>query len=152
MVTNEQYAALSEFRYRLNQFLRFSEAAAREVGLSTAQYQLLLHARAADKHAVATIGVIARRMGTTHQAAVALVKRCEARGLVEKRRSVGDERKVEVHLTSSARRLISKLATQHLKAISTLDEVIRTARLAAARQPAARLQPRVRGRVRREAE
>ena len=130
MVTDEQYVALSEFRCRLNQFLRFSEAAAHEVGLSAAQYQLLLHTRAAEKRSVATIGDIARRMGTTHQAAVALVKRCETRGLVAKRRSGDDERKVEVYLTPSARRLIRKLAEQHLKAIGALDEVIRIARRA----------------------
>lgn len=135
MITNEQYAALSEFRCRLNRFLRFSEAAAHEMGLSTAQYQLLLHVRAADKRFVATIGDIARRMGTTHQAAVALVKRCEARGLVGKRRSDDDERKVEVRLTPAACRLVRALAARHLKAIGALDDVIRIARLASTRSP-----------------
>lgn len=48
MSKNEQSAkgrleALSEFRYRLRSFLRFSEDAARDAGITVLQYQLLLH-------------------------------------------------------------------------------------------------------------
>ena len=41
--TPQDYQALSEFRYQLRRFLRFSEDAAQAEGLTGLQYQLLLH-------------------------------------------------------------------------------------------------------------
>ncbi len=129
MVSDEQYAALSEFRYRLTQFLHFSEKAAGQFGVSTAQYQLMLHIRAAGKSSFSTISELAERLATTHQAAVALVKRCEARKLVTKRRSSDDQRKVEVRLTRSASKLLHRLAERHIEALGGLADVIRISHL-----------------------
>jgi hypothetical protein len=42
-VTDKQYAALSNFRFHLAKFLRFSQRAARSAGIMPAQYLLLLH-------------------------------------------------------------------------------------------------------------
>ena len=39
----QRFEALSDFRYTLRSFLRFSEDAAREEGITALQYQLLLH-------------------------------------------------------------------------------------------------------------
>ena len=129
MVSDDQYKALSEFRYRLTQFLRFSELASRQLGVSAPQYQLMLHVRAAGEPSNATIGELAKRLGTTHQAAVALVKRCEARRLVTKRRSADDERKVEVRLTAGARKLLQRLAERHISALGGIGDVIRISHL-----------------------
>ncbi len=41
------YQRLARFRYALRRFLRFSEDAARDVGISPGQYQLLLFIRSA---------------------------------------------------------------------------------------------------------
>lgn len=125
MVSDEQFAALSEFRYRLANFLRFSERAASEFGISTTQYQLMLHVRAAGDKYYSTISDLAERLGTTHQAAVALVKRCEARQLITKRRSTVDARKVEVRLTRSSSKILQRLAARHLTALSEIVDVIR---------------------------
>lgn len=129
MISDEDYIALSEFRYRLAQFLHFSEKTARDLGVSTAQYQLLLHIRAAGVRAFVTVGELAKRLSTTHQAAVALVQRCAARQLVTKQRSVHDERKVEVRLTPNGRRLLERLAERHIAALDGIHDVIRIAHL-----------------------
>jgi len=129
MVSDEQFIALSDFRYRLTLFLRSSEQISHQLGVSTTQYQLLLHIRAAGHQSSSTIGELAKRLGTTHQSAVALVKRCEARGLVSKQRSTDDERKVEVRLTPYARRLIGKLAERHIEALGGVNDVIRITHL-----------------------
>ena len=129
MISDEQYVALSEFRFRLSQFLHFSEATARELGVSTAQYQLMLHVRAAGADGFATIGDLAKRLSTTHQAAVALVQRCQARQLVTKRRSTDDERRVEVRLAPAARKLLQKLAERHIAALHRIHDVIRISHL-----------------------
>ena len=38
----DMYIFLSEFRYQLRKFLNFSESAAREIGITSQQHQLLL--------------------------------------------------------------------------------------------------------------
>jgi DNA-binding MarR family transcriptional regulator len=131
MVSDEQYAALSEFRYRLAKFLRFSERAAREFGIWTTQYQLMLRVRAAGENSFSTVSELAERLDTTHQAAVALVKRCEKRQLITKRRSTADARKVEVRLTRRSSKVLQRLAARHLEALSEIGDVIRILHLTA---------------------
>lgn len=124
MITDAQFAALSAFRSRLNAFLRFSETAAGVAGISAVQYQLLVHVRAAGAGGLG-IGELAQKLGTTHQAAVALVKRCERRGLVRKRRRRDDERRVDVQLAPGTRRLVERLATAHLHQLDGLEDALR---------------------------
>jgi len=129
MITDAQFAALSEFRSRLNAFLRFTESASGAAGISAVQYQLLVHVRAAGPAGIG-IGELAQKLGTTHQAGVALVKRCEQRGLVRKRRRRDDERRVDVQLAPGARRLVERLAAEHLRQLDGLEDVVRALRRA----------------------
>lgn len=125
MISKKQYAALSEFRFRLTQFQRFSQAAALESGISPLQYLLLLHLRGFDGRDWATVGELAERLDASHQGTVALVKRCESNGLVTKRRSVVDGRRVEIHLTSRARKLVERIAIRHVDELERLADVLR---------------------------
>lgn len=125
MIDDNLFAALSEFRFRLTQFLRFSEQASRDAGISSLQYVLLLHLRGFGKNASATVGQLAQRLDASHQGAVALVKRCEARGLVSKRRSRRDARCVEIRLAARGRRLVERVAKRHVKELHHLNAVIR---------------------------
>jgi DNA-binding MarR family transcriptional regulator len=125
LISKKQYAALSEFRFRLTRFQRFSQAAARESGISPLQYLLLLHLRGFDRRDWATVGELAERLDASHQGTVALVKRCESNGLVTKRRSAVDGRRVEIHLTSRARKLVERIAFRHLDELDRLAEVLR---------------------------
>ena len=129
MITDAQFVALSEFRTRLSAFLRFTEAAAGAAGISAVQYQLLVHVRAAGRDGIG-IGELAQKPGTTHQGAVALVKRCEQRGLVRKRRRRDDERRVDVQLAAGARRLLEPLVCEHLRQLDGIETVLRALRRA----------------------
>ena len=128
----QQYMALSEFRFRLAQFLHFSESAARAEGITPAQYLLLLHLHGFEGRAWGTVGELAGRLQASHQGTVALVKRCERNGLVRKRRSRRDARCVEIHLTPKARGLVRRIARCHAQALSQLGDVFLAATAAGA--------------------
>lgn len=126
-----QYEALSEFRYQLRRFLHFSETAARDAGLTPLQYLLLLHIRGFPGREWATVGELAERLQMQHHGAVALLTRCEEQGLVERRRSDTDRRKVEIHLTATGARHLEHLAAMHEAELRSLQSTFRVARITA---------------------
>ena len=106
------YQALAEFRYQIRRFLRFSEDAARAVGLEPQQHQLLLAVKGMPGGPTARIGDLAERLQIRHHSAVELVDRMEARGLVS--RSVGeDRREVHVELTTRGEAILGILTVPH---------------------------------------
>lgn len=126
-----QYEALSEFRYQLRRFLRFSEEAARTEGLTPLQYQLLLHVRGFPGRDWATVGELSERLQTQHHGVVALLTRCEEQKLVQRRRSDADRRQVEVHLTAKGERQLGKLAALHEAELRSLQKTFRVAKITA---------------------
>jgi DNA-binding MarR family transcriptional regulator len=114
------FEQLSEFRYQMRRFERFSEQAAQGEGITPLQYLLLLHVKGYPKREWATIGELAERMQAQHHGVVALVSRCEALGLVERRPSAVDRRQVEVHLLEAGDALLGKLAQMHRAELKSL--------------------------------
>lgn len=112
-LTKEDFEALSEFRYRLRQFLRFSENAAHQHGITPQQYLLLLHIKGYPGRAWATVGELAERLQAQQHGVVALVSRCEKLKLVKRKPSVHDRRQVEVHLTESGEHLARQIVNLH---------------------------------------
>ncbi len=86
------FEQLSEFRYQMRRFERFSERAAQSEGVTPLQYLLLLHIKGFPARAWAIIGELAERLQAQYHGVVALVSRCEAAGLVERRSSASDRR------------------------------------------------------------
>jgi DNA-binding MarR family transcriptional regulator len=133
MSKNEQSAsklrleALSEFRFRLRSFLRFSEDAARDAGITVLQYQVLLHTQGFPGREWASVGEIAERLQAQPHGVVALVSRCEEAGLVKRKPSTVDRRLVEVHLLPKGRKVLAQLAQQHALELSHLAEAARLA-------------------------
>jgi DNA-binding MarR family transcriptional regulator len=127
VIAKKRYVALSNFRFRLAQFLDFSESAARDAGMTPLQYLLLLHLHGFAGRDWATVSELAERMHASHQSTVAVVKRCQLNGLVRKRRSHDDARCVEIHLTPRARRLVERVAALHIDELERLGEVFRVA-------------------------
>ena len=123
----QRYEALSDFRYRLRTFLRFSEDIARAEGITVLQYQLLLHTQGFPERDWASIGEIAERLQAQPNGVVALVSRCEEAGLVRRVPGVKDRRLVEVHLTPLGRRKLANLVAQHADQLSELAQVLRLA-------------------------
>ncbi|MGH8491522.1 MAG: MarR family winged helix-turn-helix transcriptional regulator [Moraxellaceae bacterium] len=126
-----QYEALSEFRYQLRRFLRFSEEAAKTEGLTPLQYQLLLHVRGFPGRDWATVGELSERLQTQQHGVVALLTRCEELKLVQRRRSEADRRQVEVHLTAKGERQLGKLAALHEAELRSLQKTFRVAHITA---------------------
>lgn len=111
--------AMSNFRYQLRKFLRYSEEVTQAAGITPLQYQMLLHVRGMPGKSWATVGELAERLQAAPNGTAALVSRCEAAGLVVRKPGEADRRQVEVHLTQKGERCLLKLASRHLTEIQT---------------------------------
>jgi DNA-binding MarR family transcriptional regulator len=115
------FEQLSEFRYQMRRFERFSEQAAQSEGITPLQYLLLLHIKGYLRRDWATIGELAERLQAQHHGVVALVSRCEALGLVKRKVSETDRRQVEVHLQKPGEKTLAKLAALHRAELKSLE-------------------------------
>jgi DNA-binding MarR family transcriptional regulator len=113
------FETLSDFRYQLRRFQRWSEQLTQRAGVTNLQYLLMLHVKGFAGREWATITELAERLQAQHHGVVALVTRCEKLGLVERRPGRADGRSVEIHLTRKGEKTVARLARQHR------DELIR---------------------------
>ena len=109
----KDFEALSEFRYRLRRFLRFSEQVTRRNGITPLQYLLLLHLKGFPGRDWATVGELAERLQAAHHGTVALISRCEGLGWVERRQGQADRREVAIHLTADGERILARMVRLH---------------------------------------
>jgi DNA-binding MarR family transcriptional regulator len=123
-IEKQHLEALSDFRFRLRSFLRFSEDAARAEGITVLQYQLMLHTQGFAGREWATVSEIAERLQAQPHGVVALVSRCEEAGLVKRKPSSTDRRQVEVHLLAAGRKKLERLAVLHEDQVAQLAEVV----------------------------
>jgi DNA-binding MarR family transcriptional regulator len=112
-LSRSEYEMLAAFRYRLRQFLAFSEKAAAAVGITQQQYQALLAVRAHAGPGLLTISDLAAQMLIKHHSAVGMVNRLEELGMVRREPSTDDGRKVGIRLTANGQRVFDKLASSH---------------------------------------
>lgn len=129
-IDKKRLEALSDFRFRLRRFLRFSEDAARAQGITVLQYQALLHTQGFPGREWASISEIAERLQAQPHGVVALISRCEEAGLVERRASVVDRRQVEVHLLPAGRMKLDALASEFAEHVAEVADVVAFARRA----------------------
>lgn len=118
------YQRLAEFRYHLRAFLKFSERAAGQMGLSPQQHQALLAIKGTPGGRI-TIGVLAERLGIRHNTAVELIDRLLANGLAERRQNPADRREVLIDLTHRADRMLAKLTLAHRNEVRKLAPLLR---------------------------
>jgi DNA-binding MarR family transcriptional regulator len=112
----ERYAQLAAFRHSLRDLLHFSESTAEKAGVTGQHYHALLALRnAADPM---TINDLARELVIKHNSAVGLVDRLVEQGLLVRRRSPDDARKVLPQLTAKGLRVIDRLARSHLEELA----------------------------------
>jgi DNA-binding MarR family transcriptional regulator len=130
-LTKTDFESLSEFRYQLRRFLRFSEDAAHAEGLTPLQYQLLLHVKGYPGRDWATIGELAERLQAQHHGVVALVSRCEQAGLVTRVHAPHDRRQVQVHLSARGVAIVTRVANLHRAELASLSSVFQVAKLTA---------------------
>jgi DNA-binding MarR family transcriptional regulator len=112
-LSDAEYVALAELRFRLRSFIAFSEAQARTVGLEPRQHQLLLALRGLPAGQRPTIGTLAERMILKHHTAVELVDRLERLELVRRDADPSDGRVALVTITPRGRGLLDRLSVAH---------------------------------------
>lgn len=120
-LTKAEFETLSEFRFRLRRFERFSEKAAQGEGVTPLQYFLLLHIKGFPGREWATVGELAERLQAHQHGVVALISRCETLGLVRRQQSSADRRQVEVRLMTKGERVLSHLAALHRDELDSLN-------------------------------
>jgi DNA-binding MarR family transcriptional regulator len=129
------YRALADVRFRLRQFMAFSEEQARAVGLEPVQHQLLLALRGLPSGARPTIGTLAERLVVRHHSVVELVDRLERAGMIRRDRDPDDRRTVLVSITRRGHAKLDRLSIDHRaelartgpQLVTALRRVLRTA-------------------------
>ena len=116
---------MAEYRYAIRRFLRFSEEAAREAGLTPQQYQLLLAIKGYPNRAHANITALAERMQLDHHSTVGLIDRTEERGLVRRQQDAEDRRHVHIRLTTAGEGLLRQLAHRHREQLDRMKADLR---------------------------
>ena len=114
------YARLAAYRQALREFLRFSEEAAAQAGLSSQHYQAMLIVRACDDDESVTINDLAGKLLIKHNSAVGLVDRLVKRGLIRREPSRQDRRKVELVLSARGRKVLAELAQTHRRELERI--------------------------------
>ncbi|MGD0949136.1 MAG: MarR family transcriptional regulator [Candidatus Binatia bacterium] len=116
--TQSELRNLARFRYAIRRFLRFSEEAAREAGLTPQHHQLLLGIAGFTGNGWATISELADFLQVRHHSVVGLIDRAEALGLVRREVNPEDRREVQVSLSPEGARKLRALATLHRKELN----------------------------------
>lgn len=107
------YEQLAAWRYSLRRFLRFSEEAATQAGLTPQQHQALLAVQGMPGREEATVGELAERLQLKHHSTVELVNRLENAGLLKRSVGTEDARQVLLKVTPKGLRLLEKLTAAH---------------------------------------
>ncbi|HEV2135484.1 MAG TPA: MarR family transcriptional regulator [Terracidiphilus sp.] len=109
----EMFEELAHFRHKLRKFLRFSEDAARECGITPQQHQLMLGIAGFTGSGKASISEIADFLQERHNSVVGLVDRAEQSGLVQRAEHAEDRRVVVVSLTQRGEEILRTLSLLH---------------------------------------
>ncbi|WP_374482419.1 MarR family winged helix-turn-helix transcriptional regulator [Zoogloea sp.] len=120
-LSQDDYRRLSHVRYQLRRFLRFSEDICHAEGLTSLQYQLLLHVKAMRGKDWASVGELAEKLQAKHHGVVALLDRCEKLGLIQRRINQEDRRQVEIHLLPEGEKVLERLAVLHQPELRMLE-------------------------------
>jgi DNA-binding MarR family transcriptional regulator len=118
-ISDTEYRALAELRYRIRHFIQEGDAGAQRASLEPQQYLMLLAIRGLPKGAVATIRTLAERMALKHHSAVELIDRLESHGLARRSRSPGDKREVRVSLLPRGSKLLDRVARERLSELKS---------------------------------
>lgn len=113
------FRQLAEFRYRIRQFLHFSEEAARANGIEPQQHQLLLAIKGLPEGTRPTVTALSSRLCLRHHSTVELIDRLVERGAVVRRHSNQDRREVLVELTPHGEQLLQQLSLLHWQELQT---------------------------------
>lgn len=116
----QDYRTLSDFRYLIRRFLKFSQDAAHGIGLTSRQHQALLAIKGFPGDGSPTVGELAERLCIRHHSAVELVDRLVEARLIERTHDTEDRRQVLLGLTDAAEQRLARLSAIHLEELGQL--------------------------------
>ena len=119
-----EYRALGHFRKAMRDFLAFSEASARDEGLTSQQHQALLAIRSHPGSGNMTVGELAECLLIKNHSAVELVGRLVERELVQRRESETDRRRVLLQLTAQGTRQLEAISRRNLRQLQETAEIL----------------------------
>ena len=125
-LATRDYAQLASFRHTLRAFLRFSEAAAAQEGLTSQHYQAMLILRGWPDGQPVSINDLAQQLLIKHNSAVGLVDRLAIEGLVVREPSTVDRRKVELRLSAHGRQVLARLAGAHRNELRRIGPIMKS--------------------------
>ncbi|HEU5457800.1 MAG TPA: MarR family transcriptional regulator [Terracidiphilus sp.] len=111
---------LAHFRHKLRKFLRFSEDAARDCGITPQQHQLMLGIAGFNGTGRANISEIADFLQEKHNSVVGLVDRAVQSGLVQRAEDAVDRRVVVLSLTKRGEEIFERLSLLHIEEVKRL--------------------------------
>ncbi|MCY0876309.1 MAG: MarR family transcriptional regulator [Firmicutes bacterium] len=111
----ETFEELAQLRYQMRKFIHFSEEAARKMGLTPQQHQLLLMIKGFPGRDYATPTELAERLQLRHHTCLGLISRTEQLGLLYRTPNEDDHRSVWIHLTQNGEQLLEQLSHIHLE-------------------------------------
>jgi len=123
-LSREDYQNLLAFRSALRRFLQWSQDKAAGVGLTPAQYQLLLAIKGHNHEEGPTVGDVAGYLLLRPQSAVELIDRAEAAGLLERWQDDDDRRVVRIRLTPDGERRLDQLVPAHIDELQQLAPIL----------------------------
>lgn len=145
-----EYKAIGDFRRALREFLAFSDAAAREHGLTSQQHQALLAIRSHSGPKSMSIGDLADCLLIRNHSAIELVGRLVERDFVARTVSQEDRRKVLLTLLPAGLEALKQISLlnrgEYRRAAEFLSDVLRRVRALA---PDGEGRPRSRTKARR---
>jgi DNA-binding MarR family transcriptional regulator len=118
-ISVDVYRQLAEFRYRIRQFLHFSEEAARSHGIEPQQHQLLLAIKGLPEGTRPTVKALSQRLCLRHHSTVELIDRLVEQRAVTRRHSDADHREVSIELTLHGEELLHRLSILHWHELRT---------------------------------
>jgi len=123
-LSHEDYANLLAFRTALRRFLHWSQARAARVGLTAAQYQLLLAVKGHHHPGGPTVGETADYLLLRPQSAVELIDRAAAAGFLERWPDDDDGRIIRIRLTADGERRLDELVPAHIDELQQLAPIL----------------------------
>jgi DNA-binding MarR family transcriptional regulator len=112
VLTQVDYETLAAFRYELRRFLRFSEEAAKLLGMTPLQHQALLAIRAAATQSM-SVGELAEQLFVQPHSASELADRLVALDLLAREVADDDRRRVCLKLTPAALDRLARMSATH---------------------------------------
>jgi DNA-binding MarR family transcriptional regulator len=124
--TDDEYRRLAAFRSTMRRFMRFSEIAARDAGITPAQHQLLLAVRGWSGDGDPAIADVTEMLQRSPHSVLELAGRAEEDGLLRRMTPEHDHRQHALRLTDRGERVLASLTVLHRDELDRIGDEIAT--------------------------